>query len=57
MVEDPSNQFIYEANYNDSTISGRVIDQNSGVLNNLPKGSSFTLPGQPTWCLMDGRTD
>jgi len=57
LVEDPSNQFLYEANYNDSTISGRVIDQNSGVLNNLPKGSSFALPGQPTFCLMDGRTD
>ena len=57
IVEDPSNQFIYTANFNDSTITGRVVDQNSGVLNNLPKTSSYTLTGPPTWCLMDGRTD
>ena len=35
MVEDPSDQFIYTANFNDSTVTGRVVDPNSGVLNNL----------------------
>jgi len=56
MVEDPSDQFIYTANYNDSTITGRLIEQNSGILKNLNGTSTYTLPGQPTWCLVDGRT-
>jgi hypothetical protein len=56
MVEDPSNQFIYVADYNDSAVSGRVIDPNSGVLNNLRVASSFTLQGPAAWCLVDGRT-
>jgi 6-phosphogluconolactonase (cycloisomerase 2 family) len=57
IVEDPSNQFIYTANYNDSTVTGRMLDLNSGELNNLTGGSSFALTGPPTWCLMDGRTN
>ncbi len=56
LVEDPSDQFIYTANFNDSTVTGRAIDQNAGVLKNLTKGSSFALTGPPTWCLVDGRT-
>jgi len=56
LVEDPSNQFIYTANFDDSTVTGRVIDPNSGVLNNLRVANSYSLSGQPTWCLVDGRT-
>jgi hypothetical protein len=56
IVEDPSNQFIYEADYNDSLVTGRVIDPNSGVLNPMRVTSSFALPGPATWCLVDGRT-
>ena len=57
IVEDPSDQFIYEANEYDSTVSGRLLDPNTGDLNNLRSGSgSYTLQGQPTWCLVDGRT-
>ena len=58
MVEDPSNQFIYTANFNDSTVTGRLIDQNSGVLDNL-KGNAnrnFPLNGPAAWCLVTGRT-
>ncbi len=43
MLEDPSNQFIYTANFNDSTVTGRVVDQNSGVLNDL-RDSAKSLP-------------
>lgn len=57
MVEDPSDQFMYEANYYDSTVTGRIVDPNSGVLNTMKKQSSFGLDGQPTWCLTDGRTN
>ncbi|MDR3749930.1 MAG: beta-propeller fold lactonase family protein [Terracidiphilus sp.] len=56
IVEDPSNQFLYEANFNDSTIYGRVIDPNSGVLNDMRKTNTFVVQGPPTWCLVDGRT-
>jgi 6-phosphogluconolactonase len=58
MLEDPSDQFIYTANFNDSTVTGRVADQNSGVLNNLPgkANHSFTLPGAAAWCVVSGRT-
>ena len=57
IVEDPSNQFIYTANFNDSTVTGQSIDQNSGVLRPLVKGSSFPVTGPATWCLVSGRTD
>ncbi|MFP5277557.1 MAG: beta-propeller fold lactonase family protein [Acidobacteriota bacterium] len=56
IVEDPSNQFIYTANYYDSTVTGQVLDPNSGVLNKMVVASSYALPGPATWCLVDGRT-
>jgi 6-phosphogluconolactonase (cycloisomerase 2 family) len=56
LVEDPSNQFIYSADFNDSAVTGRVVDPNSGVLNNLRNTTTFTLQGPATWCLVDGRT-
>lgn len=61
LVEDPSNQFFYTANYYDSTVTGNALDQNDGDLvpltenHNVP--STYTLSGPATWCLMDGRTD
>jgi hypothetical protein len=57
IVEDPSNQYIYEANAVDSTVTGRILDPNSGVLTPLRVASSYTLPGPASWCLMDGRTN
>ena len=60
LVEDPSNQFFYTANY-DSTVTGQAIDENSGVLvplNNSTKApSQYSLTGPATWCLVDGRTN
>ena len=56
IVEDPSDQFIYEANEYDSTISGRVLDPISGLLDDMRVTESYPLQGPPTWCLMDGRT-
>lgn len=56
IVEDPSDQFIYEANSYSSTVSGRIIDPNSGVLTDLRVASDYTLPGPASWCLIDGRT-
>ncbi len=56
MLEDPSNQFIYTANFNDSTVVGKIIDVNAGVLNPLRNGTSFPSSGNPTWCAASGRT-
>jgi 6-phosphogluconolactonase len=56
LVEDPSDQFIYSADFNDSSVTGRVVDPNSGVLNSLRVASSYPLQGPATWCLIDGRT-
>jgi len=57
IVEDPSDQYIYLADLYDSSVSGRVVDPNSGVLTNLRASTSYPLEGPATWCLMDGRTD
>ena len=56
LVEDPSDQFIYSADFNDSSVTGRVVDPNSGVLNNLRVTSTYALQGPAAWCLVDGRT-
>jgi lactonase family protein with 7-bladed beta-propeller len=56
IVEDPSDQFIYEANLYDSSITGRILDPNSGELDNLRVTSTYALQGPATWCLVDGRT-
>jgi 6-phosphogluconolactonase len=54
MVEDPSNQFIYTANFNDSTVTGRVVDPNDGVLNNLRVANSYSLKGPATGAWLTG---
>jgi 6-phosphogluconolactonase (cycloisomerase 2 family) len=58
LLEDPSNQFIYTANFIDSTLTGSSIDQNSGLLRPLPGSANKTYPveGPPTWCVTTGRT-
>jgi 6-phosphogluconolactonase (cycloisomerase 2 family) len=56
IVEDPSSQFVYEANEYDSTVTGRTLDPDTGDLNPMRSTETWTLQGQPTWCLVDGRT-
>ncbi|AXC11083.1 hypothetical protein ACPOL_1741 [Acidisarcina polymorpha] len=56
MLEDPSNQFIYTAGFNDSTVVGNIIDTNAGVLNPLRVATSYPTVGNPTWCAASGRT-
>ena len=62
LVEDPSNQFFYTANYYDSTVSGLSLEVNAGDLEPLSQThnkvpSSYTLAGPATWCLIDGRAE
>jgi Lactonase, 7-bladed beta-propeller len=56
IVEDPSDQFIYEANQYSSNITGRILDPVSGQLDNMRVTSTYALQGPATWCLVDGRT-
>ena len=56
IVEDPSDQFIYEANEYDSTVTGRVLDP-TRASSIFARTGTYTLEGPPTWCLMDGRTN
>jgi 6-phosphogluconolactonase (cycloisomerase 2 family) len=60
ILEDPSNQFIYTANFNDSTVTGLSIDTNVGNLRPLTQSThakgSYALPGPATWCAASGRT-
>jgi len=58
ILEDPSNQYIYTANAGDSTVTGKVLDPNSGVLTQM-QGSTgtFALSGPASWCWVTGRTN
>jgi 6-phosphogluconolactonase (cycloisomerase 2 family) len=58
LVEDPSNQYIYTAN-SDNTVTGHVFDPKSGLLTQM-KGTgsgTFALTGPATWCIVTGRTN
>ncbi len=57
IVEDPTDQYIYEANEYDSTVTGRLLDPTSGYLDNMSRVQTYTLPGPASWCLIDGRTN
>lgn len=56
ILEDPSDQYLYTANYVDSTITGAIMNQAAGTLTNLRKASSFSTAGNPTWCTTSGVT-
>jgi hypothetical protein len=60
IIEDPSNQFVYTANFNSSSITGLSIDQNDGNLTPLSQSTkakdSYSLSGPATWCMVTGRT-
>ena len=54
ILEDPSNQYLYTANYADSRVTGAVINSATGTLTNLRKNTTFATAGQPTWCVVSG---
>lgn len=54
ILEDPSNQYLYTANYDTSTVTGAIVNQEAGTLTSLRKLTSFTTVGQPTWCVVSG---
>jgi DNA-binding beta-propeller fold protein YncE len=46
MSEDPTNQYVYVSNQFDGTITGKVLDPNTGELSQLSRGSTFGATGQ-----------
>ena len=56
IVEDPSDQFVYEANAYSNNVTGRSVDPTSGILNDLSNTQHYPLEGPATWCFVDGRT-
>src|SRR6185437_14332178 len=57
IIEDPSNQFIYTADYDSGTVTGHVLDPRSGDLDKLRNKTQFATVGNPTWCVADSHTD
>jgi len=57
IVEDPSSQYIYEANEYSNNVTGLALEPETGDLDDLRSGTgSYPLQGPATWCLIDGRT-
>lgn len=54
MVEDLSNKYLYVSNFQDSSITGKVIDTNTGALSDLSRGSSFKTVGNPNCLVLSG---
>jgi hypothetical protein len=56
IVEDPSNQYIYTSN-GDGTVTGKLLDRNTGKLSDLTRGSTFQAVGQATCLAVSGNVD
>jgi 6-phosphogluconolactonase (cycloisomerase 2 family) len=57
MVEDPSSQYVYTANTNDGTVTGKFINQATGQLSDLTRGSQFPATGLPSCLGVSGNVD
>jgi 6-phosphogluconolactonase len=57
IFEDPSNQYIYTADFSSNQVTGQVLDPNSGVLTPLRNATSYATVGNPLWCVASGHTD
>jgi 6-phosphogluconolactonase (cycloisomerase 2 family) len=56
MVIDPTNQYLYTADHNSNTITGRIMGATNGQLSSMFKGTTFPTVGQPTFAVVSGRT-
>ena len=57
MVEDPTNQYVYTSNNIDGTVTGKLINQNTGQLSGLTHGSTFTAVGLATCLAVSGNVN
>jgi 6-phosphogluconolactonase (cycloisomerase 2 family) len=54
MVEDTSNKYVYISSHDSGTVTGKEIDQNTGNLVDLPRGSNFNATGQASCLVLSG---
>jgi 6-phosphogluconolactonase (cycloisomerase 2 family) len=54
IAEDPTNQYMYISNYNDGTVTGKVIDPTTGILSDLTRGSTFQAVGHAGCLVISG---
>jgi 6-phosphogluconolactonase (cycloisomerase 2 family) len=54
MIEDPTSQYLYTSNYFDGSVTGKYINQNTGQLSGLSRGSTFTAVGLATCLAVSG---
>jgi 6-phosphogluconolactonase (cycloisomerase 2 family) len=52
--QDPSNQYLYISDFNDSTVTGKLVDQNRGYLSNLARGTVFPTSMKPSCLVISG---
>lgn len=57
MVEDPSSQYVYTSNHVDGTVTGKILDNSTGELQNLKRGATFTATGLPTCLAVSGNVN
>lgn len=54
IAQDPSNQYLYISDLNDSTVTGKLVDQNRGYLSNLARGTVFPTSSKPSCLAVSG---
>jgi len=57
MVEDPSSQYVFTSNEFDGSVTGKFINQNTGQLSDLARGSVFPATGLATCLAVSGNVD
>lgn len=57
MVQDPSYKYVYTSNANDGTVTGYEINQSTGQLNILRRGSTFPVTGKPACLIVSGNVN
>ena len=54
IVQDPSSQYLYISDNNDSTVTGKLLDQNRGYISDLSRGSVFQTSMKPSCLALSG---
>ena len=54
MVEDPTNQYVYISTKLDGSVTGKLINQNTGQLSDLSRSSKFPATGLATCLIVSG---
>ena len=57
MVEDPTNQYVFTSNNIDGSVTGKLINQNTGQLSGLTHGSTFPAVGLATCLAVSGNVN